>query len=382
MRSTLAVLVAALALLAGCTAATGPTESPAPLAGDGDPVNLRGDCPTTVVIQTNWWPQAEYGALYRLLGPNRRPDKARKAVAAPLVSDGKDTGVELEIRSGGPAIAFTPAATTLYLDSSVLLAGVDLDQVARLSGEKPVRAVFAPMDASPVVLMWDPQTHPEFHSVADVGRSDARVLYFQGSVYMDYLTGAGVLKKSQVESSYDGTPARFVADGGQTVQQAYVTNEVFQYERELPQWRKPVGYGFVKDTGYPNYPEVFAVRTDREAELAPCLRKLVPILQRGAADYLADPGPTNRIVSDLVDEFDGFPYSVQRADHAAKVMRENGIMGNGNDAAVGDLDPAKAGRLLDLVRPIFAAQGTPVPDGTGVEQLLTNAYIDPSIGVR
>jgi hypothetical protein len=179
----LAALVAVLGTACASPEIT-PSAAPTRSAAPGDPSNLRGICPNSVVVQTNWWPQAEYGALYRLLGPNPRTDADRKSVSGSLVSQGVDTGVTLEIRSGGPATSFVPAATTLYTDESVLLGGVDLDQAAQFSADKPVQAVFAPMDSSPVVLMWDPGTHPEFRSIADVGKTDTPVLYFQGSTYV------------------------------------------------------------------------------------------------------------------------------------------------------------------------------------------------------
>ncbi|GAA1330036.1 ABC transporter substrate-binding protein [Saccharothrix algeriensis] len=379
MRTAKAFAAVALLFATACSGAQEPVAATAPLAAPGDRAYLRGTCPDRVVIQTNWWPQAEYGALYRLLGDDARPDADRKSVSGALVSGGVDTGVTLEVRSGGPATSFTPAAKTLFVDDSVLLGGADLDQVAQVSGEQPVQSVFAPMDASPVVLMWDPETYPGFGSVRDVGRSDARVLYFPGSVYVDYLTGAGVLKKDQVEGSYDGTPARFVAEGGKVVQQGYITNEVFQYEHEIPQWRKKVGYAFVEDAGYPNYVETMAIRADRKAELSPCLRKLVPMLQQAAVEYVADPAGTNRLITRLVEDYNAYPYSLERAAYAAEAMKRHEVMGNGANAVIGDFDTDRVRRLTEIVRPIFAGQGATVPEDA---QLATNEFLDPAIGVE
>ena len=42
-----------------------------------------------------------------------------------------------------------------------------------------------------------------------VGRFDYR--YFDGTTYMDYLTGSGLLRTDQLDGSYDGTPAAFIA---------------------------------------------------------------------------------------------------------------------------------------------------------------------------
>jgi len=335
------------------------------------------------VIQTNWWPQAEYGGIYRLLGQAVQVDKAKKRVSAELLDRGLGTGVRLEIRAGGPAINFTPSAKLLYLDKAITLGGVDTDQAVQVAGSgQPVRSVFAPLDLSPVVLMWDPVRHPDFNTVSDIGQTDTRVVYFQGATYMEYLTGTGILRKSQVDAGYDGTPSRWVADRGANVQQGYLTNEVYAYEYELPAWKKKVAWALVSDSGYPVYPETLAVRPDRENELAPCLRMLVPIMQRSAADYLADPVRTNDLIVSLVKDFGAFAYSRERGAYAVTAMRQNGLMGNGNNKSVGDMDATRVQRILDIVRPIFAVQQQKVPETLVASDLFTNDYLDPSIGAR
>jgi hypothetical protein len=383
-RAVAALTAAALALVAGCGdsadddgAARGQATS-RPATGAE---SLDGVCPDTVVVQTNWWPQAEYGGLYRLLGGAVDIDRDAKSVTGPLVSGGVDTGVRVEIRSGGPANNFTPAARFLYLDDKVTLAGSDLDQAAQFSARQPAQAVFAPLDRSPLVLMWDPKTYPDVKTVADVGRTGARVLYFQGATYMEYLTGAGILRKEQVEASYDGTPARFVTERGKAVQQGYLTNEVYAYESELTQWRRPVGWALVNDSGYPNYPEALAIRPDRRAELAPCLRRLVPMLQRSTIDYAREPDATNDLLVRLVKEYDAFPYSADRAAYAVRAMRDNRILDNGASPAIGDFEEARVRRVIEIVGPIFARQGAPLKPGLTPGDLFTNEFIDPALGL-
>jgi len=343
---------------------------------------LKGSCPDTIVVQTNWWPQDEYGGLYRLLGKDAKIDKDKKTVSAPLVAGGADTGVTLEVRAGGPANNFTPASKVLYADKSVTLGGADIDQAAQFSKDQPVLSVFAQMDLSPLVLLWDPASHPTFKTIVDIGQTDTRVLYFQGSTYMDFLTGSGILRKTQVEGSYDGTPARFVAERGQVVQQGYLTNEVYGYEQELPQWKKKVGWTLVSDAGYPVYPETLTIKPDRKAELAPCLKKLVPMLQRASIDYINDPASTNELIIKLVKDYGAYPYSAERAAYAVKAMRDNGILGNGANKTVGDFEKARVQRIIDIVTPIFAAQRTPVKDGLKPEDLYTNEFIDQSVGLK
>jgi hypothetical protein len=373
-------VIAAAALVATACSSGGDTVSGArPSASASGAASLAGVCPATVVIQSNWWAQAEDGAIYHLLGGDLQVDKQHKRVTGSLVADGADTGVKLQIRSGGPANGFVPAASVLYTDPAVLLATADTDQIAQLAGTKPVKAVVAPLDRSPVVLMFDPAQH-SFRTISDIGKTDTRVLYFQGATYMDYLVGSGQLKKSQVDSGYAGTPDRWVASRGRIVQQGFLTNEPFAYENELPAWDKKVAWLLVADAGYPVYPETLTVRADKEQADAACLKRLVPMIQRSAGGYLADPVDTNALIVKLTQDYDAYPYSAARAAYAAKVMKDNGIVGNGSDGTIGNFDLARVTKLLDIVRPVFAKAKTPLPAGLTADDLVTNAYIDGSVG--
>jgi hypothetical protein len=382
-RRQAAVLAVLAVAVAGCDSggdSSAEGQSANRQAGAAD--SLKGVCPDTVAIQMNWTPQAEYGALFRLLGKDVTIDKDKKIASAPLVSSGADTGVRLEIRAGGPANNFTPASKLLYTDNSLTIGGSDIDQAAQFSKDSPVLGVFVPMDLSPLVLMWDPGTYPNFKTIVDVGQSDAKVLTFQGSTYVEYLTGSGILKKSQVEGSYDGSPGRFVAEKGKVVQQGYLTNEVYAYENEIPDWKKKVGWTLVNDAGYPNYPEVLTIKPDRKAELAPCLKLLVPMLQRATVEYANDPGPTNDLIVKLVTDFNGFPYSAARAAYASKAMKDNGVLGNGSNSTIGDFDKTRVERIISVVSPIFAGQRQPVKDGLKADDLFTNEFIDQSISLK
>ena len=69
----------------------------------------------------------------------------------------------------------------------------------------------------------------------------------------DYLVPTGVLKKEQIDGSYDGTPANFVSSGGKVAQQGFASAEPYIYQNEIPQWGKPVKFQLIHDTGYPIY---------------------------------------------------------------------------------------------------------------------------------
>jgi hypothetical protein len=377
--------VAVLALVAtGCGGGDdeGTTQAPAATAPAGDAVNLAEVCPNPIVIQTDWDPESEYAVYYHLLGPNPKIDTKKKLVSGSLVSQGKDTGVRLEVRTGGPSIGFEPVSSQMYKDPDITLGQVSTDEAIRFSAKQATLAVMAPMEISPFMIMWDPQTYPQFNTIADIGKTDTKVLYFEGDTYMAYLTGTNVLKKSQVDGSYDGKPGNFVAADGKVAQAGFATSEPYIYEHEVRQWAKPVKYALVNEAGYPFYPQALSIRAADKDKLAPCLKKLVPIIQRAQVDYLANPDKTNAFVVDLVKQYnDGWVYSEGLANYAIEKMRSDFVK-NGSDQTLGNFDTARVQRMIDIVTPIFTAQNQPPKAGLKPEDIATNEFIDTSIGVR
>jgi hypothetical protein len=378
------LLAAVLALwLAGgaCTSAAGGDSNPAPPAASAA-VNLRGVCPDPVVVQTSWFPQSEHGELYQLLGPDYRVDVAHKRVTGTLTAGGKSTGVRLELRAGGPAVGNQTAAALMYQDPAITLGMMNPDQIIQLSKDQPVVGVVAPMELDPQIILWDPKSHPDWHTIADIGQTDTKVLYFQGNTYMDYLLGSGILRRRQVDGSYDGSPAAFVASGGKIAVQAYATNEPYTYQHEIPAWGKPVAYQLVYDTGYPNYANVLAVRTDRRGALDACLHRLVPLIQQAQVDFITNPTAAIERIVKVNDAYrSGFVYSKGNAEFAVAQMRNLGIVANGSDPTLGNFDTGRLDRLIAITQPIFAGQRKPIRPGLGPVDVATNAYINPAIGL-
>jgi hypothetical protein len=378
----LAAAVAALAVGCGGGGSTSQTPTVVPRAAAGSKLDLQGVCPATVIAQMNWFPQAEHAGLYRLMGASPAVDAGQKRVSAELVASGRDTGVKLEIRSGGPAIGFQQVSAQLYLDPAITLGVVATDEAIQNSKDHPTVQVMAPMDLNPQVVLWSPDKHPDWKSIADIGRSGATVLYFGGATYMEYLVGAGILRRSQVDGSYDGTPSRFVASGGMVAQQGYATNEPYLYSHELPAWNKPIKFQLVHDTGYPIYPDAFAVRSADRNRLAPCLQKLVPILQQSTVDYARDPGPTNRAIVGMVRDLNAAQdYTLARANYAADEMKRLGVVSNGTNRTIGDFDMARTQKVIDIAGPIFARAGRPIATGLRPQDVATNDFIDPGVGL-
>lgn len=375
-----AVVAAALAFTAACS--SGDETESSGYSGEIGPVNLSEVCPEKVVVQTDWNPEAEHGHLYQLLGPESSINAGTKRVVGPLFDRGQYTGVDIEIRAGGPAIGFQSVTSQMYSDPNILLGYVDTDQAIQNSEANPTTAVMAPLDISPQMIMWDPATYPQVNGIGDLKEVDARVLYFESGTYMSYLTGAGILSPDQVDGSYDGTPANFVADGGKTAQQGYASSEPQVYQEEVEGWKKPVKYQLVHDVGFPTYKSAMAVRSADLEKNAPCLEQLVPVLQRGAVDYLASPEAADKVILDAVEQYDtGWVYSQRNADYARETMADLKLMGNGNNTTIGDFDEARVQRVIEVTTPIFDKQGTPVAGGLTPQSVATNRFIDTSVGL-
>jgi hypothetical protein len=390
LRVGMIVLLAAALAAAGCTSDGGGGQPPPQSAsgaaggggGGGEQSDLRSVCPETIVVQTDWFPETEYGVYYHMLGPNPKVDTKKKLVNGALYDGDRDTGVRLEVRSGGPATEFKLVSEQMYTDKSITLGQVNTDEAIRLAAKQPTLAVVAPMEISPFMIMWDPGRYPEFNIIADIGQTNASVRYFGGDTYMEYLVGTGILRRSQLDDKYDGSPDKFVAAEGAITQAGFATSEPYLYEHD-PRWGRKLRFALVNDTGYPFYPQALAIRAGDKEKLAPCLQKLVPIVQRAQVDFLKEPKQTNDFIIDLVNERYKDPlwsYSPGLADYAIGLMRTD-FVNNGADQTIGNFEVARIQRLIDIVTPILAGQRAEIKAGLTPQNLYTNEFIDPSIGV-
>lgn len=369
-----------LAACGGSTAAE--SESSATAGTPIGAVDLSGVCPATVVIQTDWNPQAEQGGLYQLLGPNPTIDADAKVVRGPLYSQGEWTGVDVEVRAGGPAIGFTPVPSQMYSDKDVLLGWVNTDESVQNSVALPTTAVMATFEKAPWMIMWDPATYPDVHKISDLADTDAFVRYFAGATWMSYLTGSGQLRPDQIDGTYDGTPANFVAAQGKDAQQGFATDEPFVYENQLPSWNKPVDYQLIADTGYPLYAVALSVRTEDVTKQADCLKKLVPVVQQATVDYFADPTVANALVVKAVQEFNtGWVYDAAQAADGTKQQLDLGIVANGPDGTLGSFEESRVQKILDIATPILTDAGTAPAKGLTASDLYTNEFLDPTIAL-
>jgi hypothetical protein len=339
---------------------------------------LRKACGAKIVVQTDWFPEPEHGFIYQLAGTNGTTDTKKGHYTGTI----KGTGVQLEIRAGGPFTGFQQPISQIYQDSSITLAYATSDEQIQLAKKLPLVSIVAPDEFSPQILMWNPQKL-NITKFQDIKTSGAKVLVFAGGAWIDYLVARGWVDQKQVDTSYDGSPARFVASDGGIVQQGFVTSEPYQYQHDIPQFGKPVGYLLIKNSGYVPYPQTLAARAADIKTKAACFKLLVPLVQQAQVDYMKNPKPVNAKLEEIVTSLNTFWKLSPGGDaYNTAAQRRLGIVSNGPDCTLGNFNMKRLQQVINQVNPIFQAKGldTINPD-LKAANIATNQFIDPKIGL-
>jgi hypothetical protein len=377
-----AALGAIVAMVAVACGNTTTTQAPTTSSVSGAhaavyDVSLKGICPDKIVLQTEWFPEAEHGGAYNLIGPGGTINAGKGTYTGPL----KNTGVQLEIRAGGPFIGSSQPTAQMYADPNILLAFADTGNQIQTYAKLPTVGILAPLNKSPQVLMYDPG-HYNFTSVSDVKKSGATVVYFDGLAAIDYFVGTGQLGTNQLDGSYDGSPARWVGSGGTILQQGYATHEPYVYQYDIKQWQKPVKYLLLYNFGWTIYNTEIVVRPATITKYHDCLSKLVPMWQQSEVDYITNPGPTNAVLEAVVKAMNTFwTLSPGLDTWADQQMLTLGIVSNGTGHTLGNYDFT---RLTNFFKPFVDIERTnkvTIPSDLTPQDIATNQFINPNIGL-
>lgn len=249
------VWLAALACAAGCG------RKEAPVAAAPAKPALR-----KVVLQTDWFPQAEHGGFYQAL------TKGFYAQA----------GIEVEILSGGPGAGIKLKVSKGEADFGMLKSD---DLLIAASRGLPVMMVMATMQHDPQALM----VHADSPVKSFKDLNGREVIGNVGMTWFPYLEKKYDIKIEKRQNTYG--LGEFLANPD-VIQQCLVTNEPFFAQ----QHGKKVRTLPLAESGYDCYPAVFCRRelTRTEPEV---VRAFVQASIRGWRDYLdGDPAPADKII--------------------------------------------------------------------------------------
>lgn len=377
-QKTTAILVAIIVMaLSACSnsdsVSTDSTETETTQLTSSD-VSLVDVCPATVVIQTDWFPEAEHGGVYELMGADYTASKDTGAVVGALTVHGTDTGVDLEIRAGGPFLEI-PVVTQMYQDDAIMFGYVGTDIAIKSYRDTPTLAVFSAMNKNPQVILWDAEKHPNARSIADIAKEVSAIYVFGDQSFMHYFISTGAITTDQIDTNYQGNLLLATEDAAH---QGFVTSEPYKYS-VLDTGAITTGFELIHDAGWTSYPQSLAIRPDRLEEFRPCLTRLVPMMQQAQIDYIAAPERANAIIIATTKVYDSFWTQTEGdTSNSVKTQKDLDIIGNGDTPIFGDFEE---GRILDFIAkalPIYRAEGLEVVDVTPAD-LTDNEFLDPSI---
>lgn len=383
MKPAYQTLIASALLAASTALASG--QEPGAFAREHYTTPLADVCPNPFIIQKDWLAQAEQGAMYQMIGAGGKMEVGK--YSGPLGS----TGIDLIILEGGSGMGLGDGETAYSaLFNGNSKAGVtphlgyqDLDNAFIYSKRFPVVGVITPLEKALQGLIWDKGTYPEgFHSLDDI---KAFADSGKGKIYISttqrtfglYLAESGVNPDALMQG-YRGDLENFVGNNGTWLNQGFVTSEVHKLSNGA-NWNKPVDAVAISDLGYPNYTGMLSVAKHRLEELAPCLEKLVPIVQQAQVDYLTDPAEVNGLIVAFNDGNFSTSFwntSADLNDFAVERLIEIGGVGNGSNDTLGDFDMERVAKMAEIVKPWLDERADP---DVKPEDVVTNRFIDPSI---
>jgi hypothetical protein len=350
-------------------------------AGEGEGEEAMGSladvCPSPLIIQTDWYAESEHGALYNLVGDDYTVDAENLVVSGSMVLDGEDLGIDIEVRSGGPAIGFAAPRVQMYTDDSIHLGYSNTDSQSTNWEDLPLIAVVAPLEINPQIIMWDPDTYPEIETIADLGEAGVTVRTFSLEGFSEAFVAQGIWSQDQVDPSYDGTPAVFIAQGD-VAQQGFASAEPYNYEFVFEEYGKAPRFQLLHDAGWQVYSQTLGVKPSELENLRPCLEQFVPVVQRSVVSFASDPSRANGVIVDAVATFDReWVYSAELAEWSAQQQLDLGLIGNGPDSTVGNMEESRIQAILDAQR----EAGVDIPEDLTAADMFTNEFIDDSIGL-
>lgn len=379
VRGVAASLVVALAACSSTTSETTidtKSDAIAETSTVGNPLDLADVCASPVVVQTDWYPQAEHGGVYELLGDDYTVDAQNGSTTGSLVFQGTDTGVDLEIRAGGPFIE-SPVVTELFLDDAITFGFVGSDVALSRYGEAPTLAVFNALVINPQIILWNASKHPAVSTIAEIAKEVSAVSVFGDRPYMRYLVSQGVVASDKVDTNYKGSLMLATDD---IAHQGFATSEPFRYAN-LESGAIDTAYQLVHDAGWTSYPQNLAINKLRLEALRPCLAKLVPMMQQAQIDFVTSPDRTVATILDVVTQLDTtWSQSAELANYAVATMKQLGIVGNGDTPTFGDFESPRLDDFITRAVPILREQGLAIPE-LAARDIATNEFLNPDISL-
>ena len=105
---------------------------------------------------------------------------------------------------------------------------------------------------------------------------------------------------------------------------------------------------------------------------------MVPIIQQSHVDYIQNPNKTNKLIVKLAESYlTGWVYTMPAAKFSHKQQLALDIVGNGENYFIGDFNPSRVERLVEIVGFVTDVDVSSLDS----REMVTNKFLDPSIGL-
>ena len=341
--------------------------------------SLADVCPSPLVIQTDWFAESEHGALYELIGEGYTVDGENLVVSGPGQLGGEPLGIDIEVRSGGPAIGFAAPRVQMYTDDSIHLGYTTTDSQATAWEDLPLISVIAPLEINPQIVMWDADTYPDVQTIADVGEAGITVNLFGTDGFPTAFVAQGIWSEDQLDPSYDGSPARFIAEGN-IAQQGFASAEPFNYEFVFEEYGKAPAFELLHDAGWQVYSQTIGVKPDDLETPAALPRGVRPDAAAGHRRLRQPtrPGPTRSSSTPSPPSTPSGSTSAELAEWSGRQAAGARPRGQRHPTAPSaNMEASRIQAILDAQR----EAGIEIPEDLTAEDMFTNEFIDTSIGL-
>jgi NitT/TauT family transport system substrate-binding protein len=293
----------------------------------------------TISVQTDWFASTDHAALY----------------AAEMYGYFNARGLKVEIRQGGPGIR---AANDVATGRATF--GLALPENIILAAAEDVRllSVFATYQESPIGLM----VHESSGVIGIEGIADLTVQIFPGQVFWEVLKHETGIKPAEI--AFDGSMTAWAENPDWAVQ-GFATTNPFDARKAGAKPRMLTA----TTLGFRSYAGVIFTNQSYAAENVDKMQGFVAALQRGYADFLANPQPVIEYINRDVNK----DFLIEVGEAAAEVMQELAVSADTASLGLGAMNGAV---WDDVARRMFAAQI--IRREVTASSLWTNTYLSPT----
>lgn len=405
-------LVAALALgVSGCTSGGGsarlPTTTGIPTTAPEatppvrpDAASMQGVCPNPVVIQLagppDLWAMPYVGAL-AVDGSVASAGHYSAALLDPRSVT--PTGINVELRTSAVLAPGQSVSQAMQADASILLGEVGTVEALESAPKDRTVAVLAPWERADTAFVWDGRLQPDAITIADL---DARLDAPADIALARYLLISGLVPKVEaatrtiaaaaspvttvhiVKVLSDPSLVATIISGLDSGTDAAAASPPAGATAGDSQATRGTSFELVAETGWEPYEHSLATTRSNAKDRASCLRALVPLLQHAAVRVSREPERLTANLAVIAAKL-GVPTDLTAVRATLRAALAIGILSNGPNATLGDLDPARVQQMVRALAISRNLTGVRVPVAAAVAAraaaVVDLSFTDSTIGI-